>query len=198
MHCSANVDDNGETAIFFGLSGTGKTTLSTDPKRKLIGDDEHGWDSKDSIFNFEGGCYAKVINLSGEDEPEIFSAIKKGALLENVIVDEKGNVAYKDDSITQNTRVSYPINHIENIKIPSVASNPKNIFFLTADAFGVLPPISKLTANQAAYHFISGYTAKVAGTEAGVVKPTSSFSACFGAPFMRCTLRFMQNYLLRK
>ena len=184
MHCSANVDNNGETAIFFGLSGTGKTTLSTDPKRKLIGDDEHGWDSLNSIFNFEGGCYAKVINLSGEDEPEIFSAIKKGALLENVIVDENGNVEYKDDSITQNTRVSYPINHIENIKIPSVASNPKNIFFLTADAFGVLPPISKLTANQAAYHFISGYTAKVAGTEAGVVEPTPSFSACFGAPFM--------------
>lgn len=184
MHCSANVDDKGETAIFFGLSGTGKTTLSTDPKRKLIGDDEHGWDSKDSIFNFEGGCYAKVINLSGEDEPEIFNAIKKGALLENVIADDKGNVDYKDDSITQNTRVSYPIDHIENIKTPSVASNPKNIFFLTADAFGVLPPISKLTANQAAYHFISGYTAKVAGTEAGVVEPTPSFSACFGAPFM--------------
>ncbi len=184
MHCSANVDDKGETAIFFGLSGTGKTTLSTDPKRKLIGDDEHGWDSKDYIFNFEGGCYAKVINLSGEDEPEIFNAIKKGALLENVIADEKGNVDYKDDSITQNTRVSYPIDHIENIKTPSVASNPKNIFFLTADAFGVLPPISKLTANQAAYHFISGYTAKVAGTEAGVVEPTPSFSACFGAPFM--------------
>ena len=140
-------------------------------------DDEHGWDRLNSIFNFEGGCYAKVINLSGEDEPEIFSAIKKGALLENVIVDENGNVEYKDDSITQNTRVSYPINHIENIKIPSVASNPKNIFFLTADAFCVLPPISKLTANQSAYHFISGYTAKVAGTEAGVVEPTPSFSA---------------------
>ena len=184
MHCSANVDENGETAIFFGLSGTGKTTLSTDPKRKLIGDDEHGWDSNNSIFNFEGGCYAKVINLNKSDEPEIFAAIKKGALLENVIIDENGHVDYKDDSITQNTRVSYPIDHIENIKIPSIGTNPRNIFFLTADAFGVLPPISKLTASQAAYHFISGYTAKVAGTEAGVVEPMPSFSACFGAPFM--------------
>ena len=184
MHCSANVDENGETAIFFGLSGTGKTTLSTDPKRKLIGDDEHGWDSNNSIFNFEGGCYAKVINLNKSDEPEIFAAIKKGALLENVIIDDNGHVDYKDDSITQNTRVSYPIDHIENIKIPSIGTNPRNIFFLTADAFGVLPPISKLTASQAAYHFISGYTAKVAGTEAGVVEPMPSFSACFGAPFM--------------
>jgi phosphoenolpyruvate carboxykinase (ATP) len=184
MHCSANVNEEGETAIFFGLSGTGKTTLSTDPNRKLIGDDEHGWDENNSIFNFEGGCYAKVINLDKNDEPEIFGAIKKGAILENVIIKNNGIVDFNDTSITQNTRVSYPINHIENIKIPSIASNPKNIFFLTADAFGVLPPISKLTPSQAAYHFISGYTAKVAGTESGVIEPTPSFSACFGAPFM--------------
>ena len=184
MHCSANVNEEGETAIFFGLSGTGKTTLSTDPNRKLIGDDEHGWDKNNSIFNFEGGCYAKVINLDKNDEPQIFGAIKKGAILENVIIDNNGVVDYNDISITQNTRVSYPINHIENIKTPSIASNPKNIFFLTADAFGVLPPISKLTTSQAAYHFISGYTAKVAGTESGVIEPTPSFSACFGAPFM--------------
>ena len=142
MHCSANVSSNGETAIFFGLSGTGKTTLSTDPKRKLIGDDEHGWNDDNSIFNFEGGCYAKVINLKKEDEPEIFGAIKKGAILENVIVNN-GFVDFTDTSITQNTRVSYPINHIKNIKIPSIANNPKNIFFLTEDAFGVIPPISK-------------------------------------------------------
>ena len=198
MHCSANVDENGETAIFFGLSGTGKTTLSTDPKRKLIGDDEHGWDSNNSIFNFEGGCYAKVINLNKSDEPEIFSAIKKGALLENVIIDENGHVDYKDDSITQNTRVSYPIDHIENIKIPSIGTNPRNIFFLTADAFGVLPPISKLTASQAAYHFISGYTAKVAGTEAGVVEPIPSFSACFGAPFMPLHPTAYADLLIKK
>ena len=183
MHCSANVSSNGETAIFFGLSGTGKTTLSTDPKRKLIGDDEHGWNDDNSIFNFEGGCYAKVINLKKDDEPEIFGAIKKGAILENVIVNN-GLVDFTDTSITQNTRVSYPINHIKNIKIPSIANNPKNIFFLTADAFGVIPPISKLTPSQAAYHFISGYTAKVAGTESGVLEPKPSFSACFGAPFM--------------
>ena len=184
MHCSANVGDNGETAIFFGLSGTGKTTLSADPSRKLIGDDEHGWTAENTIFNFEGGCYAKVINLSQENEPDIYNAIKPGAILENVILDEKGNVDFADTSITQNTRVSYPIHHINNIKVPSLANNPKNIFFLTADAFGVLPPISKLTPGQAAYHFISGYTAKVAGTEAGVTEPQPSFSACFGAPFM--------------
>ena len=184
MHCSANVGKNGDTAIFFGLSGTGKTTLSTDANRSLIGDDEHGWTSENTVFNFEGGCYAKVINLSQEQEPEIYGAIKKGAILENVIMDEKGNVDFADTSITQNTRVSYPIYHIENIKTPSIGENPKNIFFLTADAFGVLPPISKLTPAQAAYHFISGYTAKVAGTEAGVVEPQPSFSACFGAPFM--------------
>jgi len=184
MHCSANVGENGETAIFFGLSGTGKTTLSADPERQLIGDDEHGWTADNSIFNFEGGCYAKVINLSKEEEPDIFKAIQKGALLENVVMDSEGNVDFEDVSITPNTRVSYPIDYIENIKTPSVGKNPKNIFFLTADAFGVLPPISKLTPGQAAYHFISGYTAKVAGTEAGVDEPVPSFSACFGAPFM--------------
>ena len=184
MHCSANVGKHEDTAIFFGLSGTGKTTLSTDPDRSLIGDDEHGWTNENTVFNFEGGCYAKVINLSQEQEPEIFDAIKKGAILENVIVDDKGDVDFADTSITQNTRVSYPIYHIENIRVPSSGENPKNIFFLTADAFGVLPPISKLTPSQAAYHFISGYTAKVAGTEAGVVEPLPSFSACFGAPFM--------------
>jgi len=184
MHCSANVGENGETAIFFGLSGTGKTTLSADPKRKLIGDDEHGWTVENTIFNFEGGCYAKVINLSAKKEPDIFNAIKSGAILENVIMDENGEVDFEDNSITQNTRVSYPIYHINNIQIPSIGRNPKNIFFLTADAFGVLPPISKLTPGQAAYHFISGYTAKVAGTEAGIEEPLPSFSACFGSPFM--------------
>ncbi len=184
MHCSANVGKKGDTAIFFGLSGTGKTTLSTDANRKLIGDDEHGWNNENAVFNFEGGCYAKVINLSEENEPEIFGAIKKGAILENVVMDDAGNVDFADTSITQNTRVSYPIYHIPNVQRPSIGKNPKNIFFLTADAFGVLPPISKLTPSQAAYHFISGYTAKVAGTEAGVVEPVPSFSACFGAPFM--------------
>jgi len=184
MHCSANVGKDGDTAIFFGLSGTGKTTLSTDPDRSLIGDDEHGWTSENTVFNFEGGCYAKVINLSAEQEPEIFGAIKKGAILENVIMNDAKEVDFEDVSITQNTRVSYPIHHIENIKTPSIGKNPKNIFFLTADAFGVLPPISKLTPGQAAYHFISGYTAKVAGTEAGITEPVPSFSACFGAPFM--------------
>ncbi|TSE10033.1 phosphoenolpyruvate carboxykinase (ATP) [Aquimarina algiphila] len=184
MHCSANVGEDGDTAIFFGLSGTGKTTLSTDPNRKLIGDDEHGWTKENTIFNFEGGCYAKVIDLAEEKEPEIYRAIKKGAILENVIIGDNGVVDFADTSITQNTRVSYPIHHIENIQKPSIGKNPKNIFFLTADAFGVIPPISKLTPSQAAYHFMSGYTAKVAGTEAGIVEPTPSFSACFGAPFM--------------
>jgi phosphoenolpyruvate carboxykinase (ATP) len=184
MHCSANVGKDGDTAIFFGLSGTGKTTLSTDPNRSLIGDDEHGWTSENTIFNFEGGCYAKVIHLSQENEPEIFAAIKKGALLENVVLKPNGDVDFSDISITENTRVSYPLYHIENIQNPSIGKNPKNIFFLTADAFGVLPPISKLTPAQAAYHFISGYTAKVAGTEAGITEPVPSFSACFGAPFM--------------
>ncbi len=184
MHCSANVGEDGETAIFFGLSGTGKTTLSADPDRKLIGDDEHGWTAENTVFNFEGGCYAKVINLSEENEPDIYRAIKPGAILENVIMNENGVVDFADVSITQNTRVSYPIYHIDNIQVPSIGHNPKNIFFLTADAFGVLPPISKLTPGQAAYHFISGYTAKVAGTEEGIDEPLPSFSACFGAPFM--------------
>lgn len=184
MHCSANVGPNGDTAIFFGLSGTGKTTLSADPERKLIGDDEHGWTPENTIFNFEGGCYAKAINLSKENEPDIYNAIKPGAILENVVLDEKGNVDFADISITPNTRVSYPIYYINNIQVPSVGSNPKNVFFLTADAFGVLPPVSKLTPGQAAYHFISGYTAKVAGTEAGINEPQPNFSACFGAPFM--------------
>ncbi|MBU3822104.1 phosphoenolpyruvate carboxykinase (ATP) [Flavobacteriaceae bacterium XHP0103] len=184
MHCSANIGKKGDTAIFFGLSGTGKTTLSTDPNRSLIGDDEHGWTKDNKVFNFEGGCYAKVIDLSREHEPEIYDAIKKGAILENVILDAEGQVDFSNTSITENTRVSYPIDHIENIQLPSIGENVKNVFFLTADAFGVLPPISKLTPSQAAYHFISGYTAKVAGTEAGVVEPEPSFSACFGAPFM--------------
>ena len=184
MHCSANVGKDGDTAIFFGLSGTGKTTLSADPNRKLIGDDEHGWTKENTVFNFEGGCYAKAIDLTEEKEPEIYRAIKPGTILENVIFDENGDVDYSDSSITQNTRVSYPIFNIDNIQQPSYAGNPKNIFFLTADAFGVLPPISKLTPGQAAYHFISGYTAKVAGTEDGIDEPLPSFSACFGAPFM--------------
>ena len=183
MHCSANVGEEDDTAIFFGLSGTGKTTLSADPERRLIGDDEHGWTVNNNIFNFEGGCYAKVIDLTEEKEPDIFRAIKPGALLENVVL-KNGEVDYEDCSITQNTRVSYPIYHINNIQEPSYAGNPKNIFFLTCDAFGVLPPVSKLTPGQAAYHFISGYTAKVAGTEAGITEPVPSFSACFGAPFM--------------
>ncbi|MFC5048044.1 phosphoenolpyruvate carboxykinase (ATP) [Aquimarina hainanensis] len=184
MHCSANEGKDGTTALFFGLSGTGKTTLSTDPKRKLIGDDEHAWTEENTVFNFEGGCYAKVIDLSQEKEPEIYGAIKKDALLENVIIDSEGVVDYTNSTITQNTRVSYPIHHIENIKTPSKGKTVENIFFLTADAFGVLPPISKLTKEQASFHFISGYTAKVAGTEAGINEPKPSFSACFGAPFM--------------
>ena len=184
MHCSANVGQDGETAIFFGLSGTGKTTLSADPDRRLIGDDEHGWTAENTIFNFEAGCYAKAIDLSEETEPDIYRAIKKGAILENIIMDENGVVDFADSSVTQNTRVSYPIDHIDNIQVPSIGYNPKNIFFLTADAFGVLPPISRLTPGQAAYHFISGYTAKVAGTEEGIDEPLPSFSACFGAPFM--------------
>ena len=184
MHCSANIGKNGDTAVFFGLSGTGKTTLSADPNRNLIGDDEHGW-SGNTVFNFEGGCYAKCIDLSAEKEPDIFAAVKEGALLENISFFEGTNIVnYKDTSVTQNTRVSYPISHIKNIANPSLGENPKNIFFLTADAFGVLPPVSKLNIGQAMYHFISGYTAKVAGTEAGVNEPQTTFSACFGAPFM--------------
>ncbi|WP_223551506.1 phosphoenolpyruvate carboxykinase (ATP) [Aestuariivivens sp. NBU2969] len=184
MHCSANVGKKGDTAIFFGLSGTGKTTLSADPDRKLIGDDEHGWTADNTIFNFEGGCYAKVIDLTEEKEPDIFRAVKPGALLENIVFKDNGEPAYEDSTITQNTRVSYPIYHIDNIQETLYANNPKNIFFLTCDAFGVLPPVSKLTPGQAAYHFISGYTAKVAGTEAGITEPVPSFSACFGEPFM--------------
>jgi phosphoenolpyruvate carboxykinase (ATP) len=183
MHCSANIGNDGNTAIFFGLSGTGKTTLSADPDRKLIGDDEHGW-YENTVFNFEGGCYAKVIDLTEENEPDIYRAIKPTALLENVTFKNGNEVDFESDKITPNTRVSYPIYHIDNIAEPSKGNNPKNIFFLTADAFGVLPPISKLTPGQAAYHFISGYTAKVAGTEAGITEPVTVFSACFGAPFM--------------
>lgn len=184
MHCSANVGVCGDTALYFGLSGTGKTTLSAHPQRELIGDDEHGWCEDGTIFNFEGGCYAKVIGLSETKEPEIFNAISRGALLENVVMDITGKVDYFNDRITQNTRVSYPIHHIHNIREGGMANHPKNIFFLTADAYGVLPPISKLNPNQAAYHFISGYTAKVAGTEEGVSEPKAVFSCCFGAPFM--------------
>ncbi len=184
MHCSANEGKNGDTAVFFGLSGTGKTTLSADPNRKLIGDDEHGW-SENSVFNFEGGCYAKCIDLSEEKEPQIYQAIKKGALVENVRFFEGSNkVNFEDIRVTQNTRVAYPIEHIEGVKLPSIGNPPKNIFFLTCDAFGVLPPISKLTAGQAMYHFISGYTAKVAGTEEGINEPKATFSACFGEAFL--------------
>ncbi|MFD1553554.1 phosphoenolpyruvate carboxykinase (ATP) [Putridiphycobacter roseus] len=184
MHCSANVGKDGDTAVFFGLSGTGKTTLSSDENRRLIGDDEHGW-SDNGVFNFEGGCYAKTIDLSEEKEPQIFNAIKFGAILENIGFEgETRKPNYEDTAITQNTRVSYPIDHIDNIMVPSKGGMPHNIFFLTADAFGVLPPISKLTPGQAMYHFISGYTAKVAGTEAGINEPQTAFSACFGAPFM--------------
>jgi phosphoenolpyruvate carboxykinase (ATP) len=184
MHCSANIGKDNDTAIFFGLSGTGKTTLSSDPNRRLIGDDEHGW-ANDEVFNFEGGCYAKTIDLSREKEPQIFDAIKPGALLENIGFNEDTNEPnYADGSITENTRVSYPIFHIDNIARPSIGSAPKNIFFLTADAFGVLPPISRLTKEQAMYHFMSGYTAKVAGTEVGITEPTTTFSAGFGAAFL--------------
>lgn len=184
MHCSANMGKEGDTAIFFGLSGTGKTTLSADPNRFLIGDDEHGWD-ENSVFNFEGGCYAKCIDLSEEKEPEIYHAIRPGALVENVTFIEGTNkIDFSSKKITENTRVSYPLSFISNALEPSIGKTPKNIFFLTCDAYGVLPPISKLTAGQAMYQFISGYTAKVAGTEAGVTEPKSTFSACFGAPFL--------------
>ena len=184
MHCSANMGADGETAIFFGLSGTGKTTLSADPNRKLIGDDEHAWTS-DNIFNFEGGCYAKTINLTEEKEPEIYQAIRPGALVENVTFYPGMNkINFEDGSITENTRVSYPLDFISNALEPSIGGLPKNIFFLTCDAFGVLPPISKLTPGQAMYQFISGYTAKVAGTETGITEPKPTFSACFGAPFL--------------
>ena len=184
MHCSANKGKNGDVAVFFGLSGTGKTTLSTDPKRELIGDDEHGWDN-DGVFNFEGGCYAKTIDLSKENEPDIYGAIRKDALLENVTVDANGKIDFSDGSVTQNTRVSYPINHIHNIVKPvSKAGHATKVIFLTADAFGVMPPVSKLTPEQTKYYFLSGFTAKLAGTERGVTEPQPTFSACFGKAFL--------------
>ena len=184
MHCSANVGEDGDVAVFFGLSGTGKTTLSADPKRRLIGDDEHGWDDN-GVFNFEGGCYAKTINLDKESEPDIYNAIKRDALLENVTVDANGKIDFTDGSVTENTRVSYPIYHIENIVKPvSKAGHAKKVIFLTADAFGVLPPVSKLSPEQTKYHFLSGFTAKLAGTERGITEPTPTFSACFGAAFL--------------
>lgn len=184
MHCSANIGEQGDTALFFGLSGTGKTTLSADPNRRLIGDDEHGWDDN-GVFNFEGGCYAKCVDLSEEKEPDIFRAVKSGAILENIRFHENTNtVDYTNTTVTENTRVSYPIHHIDNIAVPSVGGTPKNVFFLSYDAFGVLPPISRLTKDQAMYLFISGYTSKVAGTEAGVTEPQTTFSACFGAAFL--------------
>ncbi len=183
MHCSANIGEAGDTALFFGLSGTGKTTLSADPKRRLIGDDEHGWSEK-GVFNFEGGCYAKCIKLSKEQEPEIWSAIRRGSVLENVVLNADGTPNYDDGSKTENTRAAYPLDYISNAVFPSIGGHPKNIVFLTADAFGVLPPISRLTKEQAMYHFISGYTAKLAGTERGVTEPEPNFSTCFGAPFM--------------
>jgi phosphoenolpyruvate carboxykinase (ATP) len=184
MHCSANIGEEGDTAIFFGLSGTGKTTLSADPQRGLIGDDEHGW-TENGVFNFEGGCYAKAIDLTREKEPQIFDAIRFGAILENTRFKEGSrDVDYTNVSVTENTRTAYPIDHIDNAVIPSIGGIPKNIFFLTCDAYGVLPPISKLNKGQAMYHFISGYTAKVAGTEAGITDPQTVFSACFGAPFL--------------
>ena len=183
MHCSANIGKDGDTALFFGLSGTGKTTLSTDPNRALIGDDEHGWDDK-GIFNFEGGCYAKVINLDKNSEPEIFDAIKKGAILENVVADANGVVDYTDGSKTENTRVSYPLDHIPNHTPDMRGNHPTNIIFLCADAFGVLPPVAKLDKQQAMYYFLSGYTAKVAGTERGITEPVATFSSCFGEAFL--------------
>lgn len=198
MHCSANMGEDGDTAIFFGLSGTGKTTLSSDPNRKLIGDDEHGW-AGDIIFNFEGGCYAKTINLSKEKEPQIFEAVRAGALVENVtFISGTNEIDYSSKVITENTRVSYPLHFINNALIPSIGDSPKNIFFLTCDATGVLPPISWLTAAQAMYHFISGYTAKVAGTEVGITEPKLTFSACFGAPFLPLHPGFYAEMLGKK
>jgi phosphoenolpyruvate carboxykinase (ATP) len=184
MHCSANKGKDGDVAVFFGLSGTGKTTLSTDPKRALIGDDEHGWDDE-GVFNFEGGCYAKTIDLSKENEPDIYNAIRKNALLENVTVDHQGKIDFTDGSVTQNTRVSYPIYHIDNIVKPiSKAGHANKVIFLTADAYGVMPPVSKLTPEQTQYYFLSGFTAKLAGTERGVTEPQPTFSACFGKAFL--------------
>ena len=184
MHCSANVGPGGKANLFFGLSGTGKTTLSADPKRKLVGDDEHGWSNK-GIFNFEGGCYAKCINLSRENEPQIWDAIRFGTLVENVAMDNESRILNFDDgSITENTRAGYPVSYIPNALIPAVTGHPENVIFLTADAYGVLPPIAKFTREQAQYHFISGYTSKLAGTERGIKEPKATFSTCFGAPFM--------------
>ncbi len=183
MHCSANVAADGESALFFGLSGTGKTTLSADPNRRLVGDDEHGW-TDTGIFNFEGGCYAKAIGLSAATEPQIFGAIRFGSILENVVLDDRRHPDYHSQKMTENTRATYPVEHIDNCCIPGIVGHPRHIFFLAADAFGVLPPIARLTPPQAMYHFLSGYTAKLAGTEAGVKSPSATFSACFGAPFL--------------
>lgn len=196
MHCSANVGHKGDVALFFGLSGTGKTTLSADPNRKLIGDDEHGW-NENGVFNIEGGCYAKAIHLSEEKEPQIFNAIRYGTVLENCVVDAHGYVDFDDNKLTENTRASYPIHHIDNIVVPSKASHPNTIIFLTADAFGVLPPISKLSKDQAMYHFLSGFTSKLAGTERGITEPQPSFSTCFGAPFLPLNAKVYADLLGR-
>lgn len=197
MHCSANIGKSGDTALFFGLSGTGKTTLSADPERHLIGDDEHGW-SDSGVFNFEGGCYAKCINLSEEKEPQIFNAIKFGSVLENVVLDENRVPNYDDKSLTENTRCAYPVEFIDNAVLPSLGGHPKNIVFLTADAFGVLPPISKLTPQQTMEYFLNGYTAKVAGTEAGITEPVATFSTCFGQPFLPLRPKVYAELLKKK